>query len=64
MIRHENGKWVLYTRDGKRVLGTHDTKEEAVLQEQAILHAQAQRLKKTVGELVAAVKRWFRKKSR
>jgi hypothetical protein len=43
MIRHEKGKWVLYTRDGKRKLGTHDTKAQAVRQEQAILAAQARR---------------------
>jgi hypothetical protein len=61
MIRHEDGKWVLYTRDGKRVLGTHDSKEEAIAQEQAILHAQAQRLKKAVAELIAAVRKWFRR---
>ena len=43
MIRHEENKWVLYTHDGSHVLGTHDTKEEAIAQEQAIL---AQRLRK------------------
>jgi len=48
MIKHVGGKWVLYTRDGKRVLGTHDTREEAVAQEQAILSSQARRLVKSV----------------
>lgn len=36
VIRHENGKWVLYTADGSRVLGRHDTKAEAQAQERAI----------------------------
>jgi len=38
MIRHDKRKrkWVLYTRDGSRVLGTHDTYEEALRQERAI----------------------------
>jgi len=35
-IKKEDGKWVLYTKDGKRKLGTHDTRAEAVAQEQAI----------------------------
>ena len=36
MIRKEDGKYVLYTKDGSRKLGTHDTREKAVKQEQAI----------------------------
>lgn len=36
MIRHVKGKWVLYTHDGSRVLGTHDTEAEAIKQEQAV----------------------------
>ena len=36
MIRHEHGKWVLRTKDGAKVLGTHDTREEAEAQESAI----------------------------
>lgn len=36
MIKHEDGKWVLYTKDGSKVLGTHDTEEEAKKQEAAI----------------------------
>jgi hypothetical protein len=35
-IRHEGDKWVLYTKDGDRVLGRHDTKKEAEAQERAI----------------------------
>ena len=35
-IRHEGDKWVLYTRDGGRVLGRHGTKKEALAQERAI----------------------------
>ncbi len=35
-IRHEGGKWILYTRDGSRKLGTHPSKEAAIKQEQAI----------------------------
>ena len=36
VIKQEGEKWVLYTSDGKRVLGTHDTKEKAEAQERAI----------------------------
>lgn len=36
MIKQEDGKWKLYTADGKKLLGTHDTKEEAIDQEAAI----------------------------
>lgn len=41
MIRKEGNVWVLYTSDGKRVLGKHKTKKEAQAQERAI---QARRL--------------------
>ena len=57
MIRHEGDKWVLYTRDGKKKLGEHDTKEQAIRQEQAILAAQARRLAKVIGGLIEAIKR-------
>ena len=43
VIRREGGKYVLRTRDGKRVLGRHDTKQEAIAQERAIKHTQRQR---------------------
>jgi hypothetical protein len=36
MIRKRNGKWVLLTSDGKRVLGTHPTEKAALAQERAI----------------------------
>ncbi len=36
MIKKVGNKWVLYTKDGKRVLGTHSTKREALAQERAI----------------------------
>lgn len=36
MIRYEDGKWKLYTSDGSRVLGTHETKEDAEAQERAV----------------------------
>ena len=41
MIVHEGKKWVLYTRDGSKLLGTHDTREEAMIQEAAIHARQA-----------------------
>lgn len=43
MIRHEDGKWKLYTRDGSRVLGTHDTEAEAEEQERTIEWAKKKR---------------------
>ena len=36
MIVKKHGKHVLYTSDGSRVLGVHDTEEEAKSQEAAI----------------------------
>ena len=35
MIRHEGDKWVLYTKDGSKVLGRHDTEGDAEAQERA-----------------------------
>jgi hypothetical protein len=35
MIKKENGKWNLYTKDGKRLLSTHATAEEAIDQQAA-----------------------------
>jgi hypothetical protein len=35
-IKPEGDKYVLYSKDGKRRLGTHDTKEQAEAQERAI----------------------------
>ena len=39
IIKHENGKWVLYTKDGSKVLGTHPTRAKALAQERAIQYA-------------------------
>jgi hypothetical protein len=36
MIKHVGHKWVLYTSNGKKVLGRHDSYEEARKQEVAI----------------------------
>lgn len=36
MIKQKGDKWILYSHDGKRILGTHETKEEAEAQEAAI----------------------------
>ena len=36
MIKHVDDKWVLYTKDGSKVLGAHDTEAEAEAQERAI----------------------------
>jgi hypothetical protein len=36
-------KWILYTRDGSRILGTHKTKKDALRQERAILWSQSKR---------------------
>lgn len=43
MIRHEEGKWVLRTRDGSRVLGRHESREKAEAQERAIEFEKKQR---------------------
>ncbi len=42
MIKKEGSKWVLYTHDGEKILGTHKTKKEAVAQEVAINISKAQ----------------------
>lgn len=36
MIRKEGDKYILYAKDGKKKLGTHDTLKKAVAQERAI----------------------------
>lgn len=36
MIKKSGNRWVLYTKDGKRKLGTHATREEALAQERAV----------------------------
>jgi len=40
VIKKEKGKYKLYTKDGKKVLGTHDTRQEAIKQEYAIQKSQ------------------------
>ena len=37
MIKKSGNRWILYSKDGKRKLGTHATREEAVAQERAIM---------------------------
>lgn len=40
-IRKCGSQWCLYTKDGSRVLGKHETKEKAMAQERAIKARQA-----------------------
>jgi len=35
-IRKCGSKWCLYTKDGSKILGKHDTKKDAIGQERAI----------------------------
>lgn len=44
-IKEENGKFVLYTSDESRILGTHDTYEDALRQERAIQISKRMRAK-------------------
>lgn len=46
MIKRQGKVWVLYTRDGKKRLGTHPSKASAQAQETAINIAKAKRGKK------------------
>ena len=43
MIKRVGTKWVLYDSKGQRVLGRHDTREEALRQERAINLSKARR---------------------
>ncbi len=43
MIKKIGSKWVLYDSKGTRVLGRHDTKEEALKQERAIQLSKARK---------------------
>jgi hypothetical protein len=43
VIRKEDDEYVLYTRDGKQVLGRHKTRQEAIKQEYAIQKSQEKR---------------------
>ena len=36
MIKKVGDKWVLYTHDGSKVLGTHPTRAAALAQERAV----------------------------
>jgi len=38
MITKENSKWILYTKDGSKILGIFDTKAQAVKREKQILY--------------------------
>lgn len=42
MIRKEGNRWVLYSKDGSKVLGAHGTRDAAMEQEMAIHVAQNQ----------------------
>ncbi len=46
MIKKQGGKWVLYSSDGKKKLGEHNTKEEALRQERAIQISKQKRQRK------------------
>lgn len=46
MIRKVGSKWVLFTHDGSRRLGTHDSRKGAVEQEQAIKASEHDKKKK------------------
>ena len=37
MIKKSGSRWILYSKDGKRKLGTHATRDEALAQERAIM---------------------------
>jgi len=50
-IKHEGGKWVLYTKDGSRKLGTHSTEAEAIAQEKAIESAKQKRSLQLAGAM-------------
>jgi len=36
VIKHEGNKWILYAKDGERVLGRHSSRAKALAQERAI----------------------------
>lgn len=39
MIKKQGKEWVLYTKDGSKVLGKHSSKKKAVAQEIAIKYS-------------------------
>jgi len=52
IIRKEDGKWKLYTKDGKRVLGTHADAHGAYAQESAIEHSLKEKMEKEANQTV------------
>jgi hypothetical protein len=50
LIKHEGKKWVLYTKDGSKKLGEHDTEQQAKDQEAAIEISKTKTKKKTIKE--------------
>lgn len=50
MIKKQGSKWVLHTKDGSKVLGTFDTKEEAEKRERQIQFYKHQGLSKKAGK--------------
>ena len=48
MIRRVGDKWVLYTKDGSRKLGEHDSEESALEQERAVEASKA--IRKRLGK--------------
>lgn len=53
MIKHnkKSKEWILYTHDGSRILGRHDTREEALRQERAIQWSKHHRSNPQFGSL-------------
>lgn len=45
MIKKQGNKWILYTKDGSRKLGTHSSKKKAIAQEIAIKASKAKKTK-------------------
>ena len=43
IVKKHGDKWVLWTKDGKRRLGTHDSAREAYAQEYAIQKSEERR---------------------
>ena len=44
MVKHEGSKWKVYTKDGSKLLGTHDTEKEAKAQLAAIEISKAKKM--------------------
>lgn len=58
MIRHIDNEYVLYTSDGKRVLGRHPTRAAAQRQEAAIYANRANRgARKAIAAVAMAIER-------